>query len=152
MKILLGQFPTKVNNKGRIALPRKLQKGLGDTIIITQGYEQSLILVAQEQWQSFIKDIENKPFIIGSARDTQRFLFGGASDVSLDSQGRFVIPGYLRDYAGISDEAVFLGLGRYVELWAQSTWKQYRRNLDKNIASIANELSEIDIQKNRNEQ
>lgn len=151
VKILLGQFPTKVNDKGRVALPKKLRTELGENVIITQGYERSLIVVARRQWGSFIKDIGNKPFIIGSARDTSRFLLGGASQIDLDSQGRFVIPNYLREHAQIAGEVVFLGLGHYVELWAKESWKKYRAHLDKNITSIAKELSELNINSKRNE-
>ena len=145
--MLIGQFSGRVDEKGRVAVPKKLRKELGENLIITQGYERSLIVVAEHSWQELIAGTGDKPFIIGSARDTSRFLLGSASEVELDTQGRFVIPPYLRDFGAITDTAIFLGLGRYVELWAATTWKEYRQYLDKNITTIAQDLARLNIEK-----
>jgi len=144
--MVLGQFSCRVNSKGRIAMPKKLRGELGNTLVVTQGYEQSLIIVAQHSWEELITGTGDKPFIVGSARDTNRFLLGGASIVELDNQGRFVVPQYLRKYAEIGDEIVFLGLGRYVEVWDSTKWNKYRGYLNKNIASIAKELSQLNVE------
>ncbi len=145
--MLIGQFSSRVNEKGRVALPKKLRQELGEQLIITQGYERSLIVVAQSAWQELIAGTGDKPFIIGPARDTSRFLLGSASHVDLDGQGRFVIPPYLREFGAISDTTIFLGLGRYVEMWAEKTWKEYRQYLDKNISTIAQDLARLNIEK-----
>ena len=138
--MLLGQHESKVDVKGRTALPKKLRSTLGDKIIITLGYENSLIIVSEEGWRALLEGTEGKPFIQQEARETQRFLLGGASTVELDDKGRFVIPGYLRDFAKIKNEAVFLGLSRYVEMWDKGTWKAYREHLEKNIDRISKRL------------
>lgn len=143
--MLIGQFSSRVDEKGRVAVPKKLRQELGEKLIITQGYERSLIVVAQHAWQELIAGTGDKPFIIGSARDTSRFLFGSANEVELDTQGRFVIPPYLREFGTITDTAIFLGLGRYVEVWAEKTWKEYRQYLDKNITTIAQDLARLNI-------
>ena len=83
---------------------------------------------------------EGKPFIQSETRETQRFLLGGASNVELDSKGRFIVPSYLREFAKIKDEIIFLGLYRYVEIWDKTRWMQYRENLEKNIDVISQRL------------
>jgi len=69
-------------------------------------------------------------------------LLGGASNVELDSKGRFVLPSYLRGFGGIKSEVIFLGLSRYVELWDKNIWEEYRVNLEKNIDRISQRLVE----------
>ena len=145
--MLIGQYEAKVGAKSRIALPKKFREVLGDKLIITLGYENSLIIVSEENWKALLEGTEGRPFIHSEARETQRFLLGGATNVELDSKGRFILPGYLREFAQIEDEAVFLGLSRYVELWDKKKWLEYGRKLEKNIDSISKRLVDKELDK-----
>lgn len=139
--MLLGQYDGKIGAKNRIALPKKFREVLGEKIIITLGYENSLIIVSEKGWKALLEGTEGRPFIEQEARETQRFLLGGASLTQLDSKGRFVIPFYLRSFAKIKDEVVFLGLSRYVEMWDKDAWEHYRQSLEANIDKIAKRLT-----------
>ena len=138
--MLLGQYEGKVGEKSRIALPKKLREIIGNKLIITLGYENSLIIVSEEGWKALLEGTEGRPFIEKPARETQRYLLGGATFIELDSKGRFVIPDYLRRFAKIKTEAVFLGLSRYIELWDKELWEVYRLDLEKNIDKISTKL------------
>lgn len=141
-EMLIGQYEGKVGAKFRIAFPKKLRAELGDDLIVTYGYENSLIVVSEKGWKALLEGTEGKPFIQQSARETQRFLLGGASFIKLDSKGRFVMPAYLRDFAKIKNEVVFIGLYRYVEIWDSRVWENYRVELEKNINKISKDLLE----------
>ena len=138
--MLIGQYEGTIGAKNRVAFPKKFREILGDQIIITFGYENSLIIVSEENWKALLEGTEGKPFIQTEARETQRFLLGGASSVTLDNKGRFIIPHYLRSFAKIQNEVIFLGLSRYVEMWDKSLWETYRQNLEKNIDKISQRL------------
>lgn len=145
--MLIGQYHSKVSVKGRVAFPKKFREEIGDKLVVTMGYEGSLIIVPADGWKALIEGTENKPFIFGSARDTNRFLLGGATEVGLDSQGRFVVPPYLREYAKIDQELVFLGLNKYVEVWDKTRWLEHQKYLSEHIGEIAEKLGEIDLKK-----
>lgn len=138
--MLIGQYEGKVGAKFRTAFPKKFREVLGDKLIITFGYENSLIVVSEEGWKALLEGTEGKPFIQSEARETQRYILGGASPVELDGKGRFIIPSYLRLFAEIKNEVVFLGLSRYVEIWDKTKWEIYRKNLEKNIDKISQRL------------
>ncbi|EKD65140.1 MAG: hypothetical protein ACD_50C00178G0005 [uncultured bacterium] len=138
--MLIGQYDGKLEAKNRIAFPKKLRAILGSKLIITLGYENSLIIVSENSWKALLEGTEGKPFIERATRETQRFLLGGASFVELDDKGRFVIPSYLREFAKIQNEVIFLGLSRYVEMWDKNVWKEYSKNLEKNIDKISQKL------------
>lgn len=121
---------------------------MGDSLVVTVGYEHSLMIVSAKDWQSLIEGTEGKPFILNSARDTNRFLLGQASEINLDEQGRCVLPAYLRDYAKISGEVVFLGLNKYVEIWDKENWEEYQQNLNQNIEKIAEKLTQTGNKEN----
>ncbi|MBI4096259.1 MAG: cell division/cell wall cluster transcriptional repressor MraZ [Candidatus Levybacteria bacterium] len=138
--MLLGQYEGKVGEKSRVAFPKKLREIVGSKLIVTLGYENSLIVVSEEGWKALLEGTEGRPFIEKPARETQRYLLGGATFVELDSKGRFIIPDYLRRFAKIKTEVVFLGLSRYVEMWDKENWEAYRLDLEKNIDKISDKL------------
>jgi transcriptional regulator MraZ len=138
--MLIGQYEGKIDVKGRTAFPKKFREVLGDRLIITLGYENSLIVVSEKGWKALLEGTEGKPFIQSGARETQRFLLGSASSIELDSKGRFIIPSYLRNFGKIKGDVVFLGLSRYVEIWDKELWGEYRTNLEKNIDRISQAL------------
>lgn len=145
--MLIGQYRSKISPKGRIAFPKKFRDELGDELIITLGYENCLMVVSAKEWKSLIEATEDKSVVLGSARDTNRFILGGANEVELDEQGRFVVSGFLRDYARIQEEVIFLGLNKYVEIWDKSAWGEYQNGLKENIGKIAEKLSEFNADK-----
>lgn len=142
--MLIGQYKSKVSNKGRIAFPKKFRDDLGDSLVVTVGYENSLMVVSSKEWRSLIEGTEGKPFILNSARDTNRFLLGQATEVQLDEQGRFVLPQYLREHAKVTEEVVILGLNKYAEIWDKKVWEDYQKYLNENIGKIAEKLGQID--------
>jgi len=141
--MLIGHYKTKISVKGRVALPNKLKSSLGEKLIITAGYEKSLMIVSPKEWQAVVGQVTNRELTLGPARATDRFLLGSAFEVELDSQGRFIIPKYLRQYADITDDVVFLGVGNRVELWSKNRWANYEQYLDKNISQLGEKLSEV---------
>jgi len=145
--MLIGQYHSKINAKGRVAFPKKFREQTGDQIVITMGYEGSLIIVPAKSWQTLVESTENTPFIFGSARDTNRFLLGGASEIELDSQGRFVVPPYLRQYGKLGEEVVILGLNKYVEIWDKGLWLEHQKYLADHIGEIAEKLGQVGMKK-----
>ncbi len=139
---LIGQYKVKTTSKGRVAFPKKLRNVLGNKIIITRGYDGSLIVISLKEWDKLIAGIEQKPFIFEATRETTRFLLGNAALIDLDLQGRFIIPFHLKEYAQIGKEVIFLGLGRYVEIWDKARWSNYQNYLGKNIKHISEKLNE----------
>lgn len=140
--MLIGRYASKISPKGRVAIPIKLREELGNSAVIAQGYEKSLLLVNGSKWKELTGFLAGKPLTMGSARDTERFLYGSAFEIELDDQGRTVIPQELRAFAGLATEAVFLGLGNRVEIWSRAHWAEYEERLAKNIEHIAERFNE----------
>jgi MraZ protein len=140
--MLIGQYESKIGVKHQAGLPKKFRDVLGDTLIVTKGFENCLIVVSEENWKTLLEGTEGKPFTNKSTRELQRFLLGNASYIALDQKGRFVVPEYLRQFSKIEDEIVFVGVQRFVEIWDKKSWDEHQVELAKNIESIAERLSE----------
>ncbi len=140
--MLIGQYGGKISEKHQAALPKKFRDELGDKLIITKGFENCLIVVSEENWKTLLEGTEGKPFTNKNTRELQRFLLGNATYVELDSKGRFVIPEFLRKFAGIKNDIIFAGIQRFVEIWDKEKWEENQKELSENITSIAERLSE----------
>ena len=143
--MLIGEFRNKLVAGFRVAFPKKFRQELSERFILAQGYEGCLLAVSVSQWQSLTSGAAGGPFVSQSVRDTTRFLLGSAAEVELDDQGRFVVPESLRQYAGISGEIAFLGLGRWVELWDLNSWLERKEYLSEHGGEIAEKLANLEI-------
>ena len=74
-------------------------------------------------------------------------MFSGAVEADLDRQGRVLVPGYLREYAGIApgDEVVVVGSHTRVELWSPAAWQPYRSRIEEDPESLAEHLAGLGI-------
>ena len=91
--MLIGQYTSKLTDKDRLAIPKKLREELGEELIITRWYENCLVIIAKAGWEAlFARLTGNSVLITSPVRDIDRFVLGNAFEVVLDSQGRFVLP------------------------------------------------------------
>lgn len=67
--------------------------------------------------------------------DQERGLWGMGEKVNCDAGGRIVLNGLLREQGGIEDMALFVGRGRYAELWNPRTALEAGGDRLKQIAS-----------------
>lgn len=141
--MLIGEYSNKVGEKNRIALPKKFRNQLGSKVIVTRGYEDCVIVVNQKQWERLLGVFSDKPFTTSPVRDTRRFLIGGANEVDLDKQGRFVLPKHLKEFALIKKEVVFIGLVDWVEIWDKTSWEKRMKMIQPQAAKIAEKLQEV---------
>jgi MraZ protein len=66
------------------------------------------------------------PTLNPQARRLQRLMVGHATDLELDSHGRVLVPPKLREYAGLSRQAMLIGQGSRFELWDEQHWNERR--------------------------
>jgi MraZ protein len=66
------------------------------------------------------------PTLNPQARRLQRLMVGHATDLELDSHGRVLVPPKLREYAGLTRQAMLIGQGSRFELWDEQHWNERR--------------------------
>lgn len=142
--MLIGRHDSKIDEKNRISFPKKFRDVLGDELIVTQGFEGTLIVISKKQWEVLVKGTEGKPITDKTARDIETFLLGSAEEVELDAKGRFVLPPHLKKFAGLGESVSCLGLVKYVRIWDMKRWEEYSNGLTDKIGEITEKLSEAD--------
>jgi len=138
--MIIGQHFVKVGEKNRIAFPKKMRDEMGNDLIVSYGFDKAIMVFAKRNWEEVIAEIDNQPFLRRDSREVKRFLIGGATQVECDNQGRFVLPEYLKEFAGVKNEIVALGMGKYVEIWDKERWEAHRKEAGKDIEETAQNL------------
>ncbi|MEY4989820.1 MAG: division/cell wall cluster transcriptional repressor MraZ [Actinomycetota bacterium] len=138
--MLLGTHTPKLDDKGRLFLPAKFRDELSDGVVITRGQERCLYVFPAKEFASIMEKLRQAPASVKDARDYMRVMLSGASDETVDKQGRVSLPSLLRQYAGLTKELVIIGVGSRAEIWDAEAWSEY---LAKNEESFANQVEEV---------
>ena len=135
--MVFGCYDPAIDKKGRMAVPAKLREKLGDTFIICRGIfgKRCLCIYSETEWENLVQSIEALPKV--KSIDVKRFLYDGPFEVAPDSQGSFLIPASLRDFANLTDEVHIIGMGTNLELWNPNAWKEEsEKSTPETIADI----------------
>jgi MraZ protein len=138
--MLLGTHTPKLDEKGRLFLPAKFRDELSDGVVITRGQERCLYVFSAKEFASVHEKLRQAPASVKGARDYLRVLLSGASDETPDKQGRVLLPGLLRSYAGLTKDLVIIGVGSRAEIWDATAWNDY---LAQNEENFANQVEEV---------
>ncbi len=122
--MFLGQYTHSVDSKGRLTVPVRFRASLASGAYVTQGFERNLMVYTTESFQRLAQRATTLSTTDPEARAVRRVIFGGATEVQLDSAGRILIPPFLREYAHLDSETTIVGAGEYFELWKASDWQE----------------------------
>ncbi|OGY57927.1 MAG: cell division/cell wall cluster transcriptional repressor MraZ [Candidatus Colwellbacteria bacterium RIFCSPHIGHO2_12_FULL_43_12] len=143
--MFIGEFRHNLDAKGRIALPAKFRAKLSGGAIITRGLDHCLFVFTAKDWEALAQKLVALPLAQANSRAFVRLMLSGATDVELDSQGRILIPDYLRKYAGLGKDAIVAGLYNRMEVWDTKVWSEYKAKTESQSEEIAEKLGELGI-------
>jgi len=143
--MLSGQDNITLDDTGRIALPRRLRDALGDRVVLTFGPNSCLWLFTMEQWkvQEEVIIRTTNPFS-KNARLMRQYLIGSKEELTIDKQGRILIPPPLREHAELTKECKIFGQVEYWEIWSVDRYKAYleasKSDLDAGFEELGAEI------------
>lgn len=114
-----GSVEHALDDKGRLIVPARFRERLGTGFVLTIAQpDPCLALYPQATWAEFCARLESAPRKDAQYRRIVRHLFAHTEEVACDTQGRLLIPGALRTYAGIERDVCSVGTLTRVEVWA----------------------------------
>ncbi|MCR4990398.1 MAG: division/cell wall cluster transcriptional repressor MraZ [Lachnospiraceae bacterium] len=141
--MFMGEYNHTLDAKGRLIVPAKFRESLGDEFVVTKGMDGCLFVFAMKEWEAFEEKLHTLPMTDKESRQFTRFFLAGAADLELDKSGRVLIPGVLREFAGITKEAVLIGVGSRVEIWSR---ERYEGSVTyEDMDEIAKHMTELGI-------
>ncbi|PIZ71633.1 MAG: cell division/cell wall cluster transcriptional repressor MraZ [Candidatus Portnoybacteria bacterium CG10_big_fil_rev_8_21_14_0_10_40_22] len=143
--MFIGEYSHTIDNKGRLAVPVKFRTKLAEGAVITRGLDNCLFLYPRDEWQKMADKLSNLPISQANTRGFARMMLAGAMDVKIDSQGRVLVPDYLRRFANLKKEIIVAGLFNRLEVWDSTAWDKYRTDVETRSQEIAEKMGELGI-------
>jgi len=143
--MFIGEYQHSIDEKGRMALPAKFRSELKRGAIVTRGLDNCLFVYTATAWKELVAKISTLPLSQQKSRAFSRLMLAGAMDVSLDGQGRILIPEYLRQFASLKKTTVVAGLYNRLEIWDKDNWEEYKQATEKDSTKIAEELGGLGV-------
>ncbi|WP_297981650.1 division/cell wall cluster transcriptional repressor MraZ [uncultured Methanobrevibacter sp.] len=141
--MFMGEYNHSLDAKGRVIVPAKFREQLGDVFVISQGLDGCLFVFPRSEWTKFEEKLKELPMSDKNARKFVRFFLAGASETEIDKQGRILIPPVLREFAGLTKDITFVGVGGRAEIWSADRWNESTSFDD--MDEVAQHMSELGI-------
>lgn len=140
-----GNYDAKTDSKGRVFLPAAFRKiltvsGEEGLILRRDVFQQCLVLYPHSVWNQMVDSItaHTNPFD-RKGRDNLRRFVADSESVSLDGDGRILVPKRYLEAAGICAEVRFIGMDNTIEIWN----RQSADNLLNDEESFADSLESM---------
>jgi len=123
-QMFLGQYRHNLDSKDRLTVPAKYRDELVEGGFMMKGFDHNLMVLTPEAFEVVSRRLNRMSLTSPKARLLRRRIFSSAERFDLDKSGRFLIPVYLRQAAGLDGEVVLNGAGDYFEIWAPTMWSE----------------------------
>lgn len=145
MATFIGDYPCKVDVKGRIILPMAFKKQMPpaaqDHFVVRKDiFENCLVLYSADDWNRQLEKIRKR--INPYNREHNMFMrnfFKGTAELSLDNNNRMLIPKRLFDLIGAERDVVLAGQDGRIEIWAASVYDKIEMPAE-DFANLAEKL------------
>ena len=121
----LGRYEFQLDQKGRVSLPAEYRrKADGTRFVLLQWERTHLTLFPEDVWEGRMAQLltlrREKPELARFLREvTSR-----AVEVAPDSQGRMLIPAWLKEKAGLDSAVLLIGALDRIELWNPEVFRE----------------------------
>lgn len=123
MALFLSTYVNKLDKKGRISVPSGFRAALAG-----QSFQGVVLFKSQKHAalegfpMSYMEDISERldhfDLFSDEQDDLATTIFAQSVQLPLDGDGRIILPSDLIDFAGLGEQASFVGLGHKFQIWA----------------------------------
>jgi MraZ protein len=146
MARFIGEFPCKVDAKGRFLMPAGLLKQFPaehkERVVLSADiFSKCLIMYPMDTWNNLMNRLEQ---LNDFSRENIEFIdhfMSGTMEVDLDSSNRVLIPKMLIDHSGIKGDIILTSAINKIKIWTPELKQEKRNAFDANkYAAFAEKL------------
>ena len=116
-----GQYSFSIDSKNRINIPAPLRKQFSKkdkkTFVVTRGIDSCAWIYPITEWKKIQSELQQLSSLSKTNRIFLRNHLRHANILKYDSQGRFVLPQSLIEYASIKKDITIIGVLNKIEIW-----------------------------------
>lgn len=139
-----GHAYRTLDTKGRLILPPEFREVVSnydpEGRIMLTNLDGCVVGYPYPKWIELEQSFKEINLLNRKLRDFQRFFFSGAKEVTMDTQGRILLPQHLRKYASLQRDVVLAGVGDKFEIWDQERFESQITKVEDDFDSIMDDL------------
>jgi MraZ protein len=138
--LLTGTFARAIDEKQRIAIPKLVRSAWGEQagmLYVAPGTDGSLAIYTEAALARLADRLSAASPTSQDVRAFSRLFYARAQAAELDAQGRIRIPPELAQLAGLTNQAVLIGVQDHLELWDRARWEAYSAEKQSQYDQIA---------------
>lgn len=150
MKSLIGKYEFTLDNKGRLNIPAKLRKDFsepdGNDVVVTSfNCEKHLNIYPADIYDVKLNKIRAEAKLKNKNHQRLMAYIGSVSTrLTIDSQGRVVIPVDKLEEMEIGNDVVLIGAIDRIELWNREQYTASQMSKEE-VEQMMNDLDDMDI-------
>ena len=132
--ILHGEYELNIDDKNRFLIPAEIRKKMdperdGAAFFLVIGEDRRPWMYTERFYESLVSEV---PAALTPGRDRlayDRRVFGTASYLEPDKQGRVLLPESMRKRTALDKEVTLVGVRDHLEIWNRPDWEAERERL-----------------------
>jgi MraZ protein len=129
-----GSYPSTLDDKGRVNIPKPLRELYGGNLVVTMGLRTCARIMRPEVWDQIRKRLTGSDELTGDEQELVELqLIAPRMMVEVDQAGRIALPQVIRRYARLTKNCLIFNLENRLEVWDEEL---YFAHLDENRAAI----------------
>jgi len=138
---LTGTYTRSLDEKQRLAVPKKLREQFGKkeliVLYVAPGTDRSLALYSADSFAELANRFAQVSPNRVDVRNYMRLFYARAENVPLDGQGRIRIPERLIELGGLTKDVVLLGVQDHAEIWDKQLWDEFLGRSESDFDDMA---------------
>lgn len=133
-----GEFPCKLDDKGRFAVPASLRERFAlpgnpemkKGVLVKSQQERCLWLFPLQHWYDLL-EVQRQRLTERESRLFMHYMVADVIELEIDRASRVLIPRKLREESGIGEDVVLVGMYDRLEVWSSDIWLTHLNQLEE---------------------
>ena len=131
MELFLSTYVNKVDRKGRVSVPATFRSTLAthrepNLVVLFPSFRLPAL---DGSGGNYVEEMNERLETIDQFSDDHENLsqlFAEAHPLTMDGEGRIVLPETLKEHASIATDVAFVGLGAMFQMWEPARYAEHR--------------------------
>ena len=127
--MFFGSYSYNIDDKGRIVIPSKFRQEAGEKLYLMRGFDGCISLYKTEDFIRYVEEVKKLPKENAKSRAYLRLLLSSTVELSIDKQGRSLIPKETLKKFGFDNNIsiMFVGQIDHIEVWKLEERENYQK-------------------------
>ncbi len=140
--MFIGSYDYTIDSKSRLVIPSKFRNEIGNetNVYLTRGFDGCISIYKESDFQSFILRYQAHSYEKSEVRQALRSFLDSVVQITIDSQGRILIPTKVLEKYKIKSKVHILGAIDHFEIWDNEIWNKQEDEIDSKFELNAEKI------------